>query len=36
MKNEFVYGAGNLLKKIKAGKSVFLPEFFRNGEGQLI
>jgi len=36
MKNEFVYGDGNLLKKIKAGKSVFLPEFYRNGEGEWV
>ncbi len=27
MKNEFVYNAGNLLKKVKAGKSIFLPEY---------
>ena len=36
MKNEFVYNAGNLLKRVRAGKSIFLPEYFRDSDGEWI
>ena len=36
MKNDFVYNAGNLLKRVKAGKSIFLPEYTRDANGEWI
>ena len=34
MKNEFVYNAGNLLKRIRAGKSIELPEYVQNSSNE--
>ena len=34
MKNEFVYNAGNLLKIIRSGKSIELPEYVQNSSNE--
>ena len=36
MKNEFVYNAGNLLKRVRAGKSIFLPDYYKNSAGEWV